>query len=155
MDIEIRRATRELAPTLTEIAHAAKRHWNYPERWIESWREQLTITPVFVAQHEVFVAAVGDEVVGFYALVDLGTQWSLDHLWVRPQYIGRGVGRRLFAHAVEQARSLRPAPLRIESDPNAERFYLRMGARRIGTVPANMEGVERSLPVLELSTAAR
>ena|SRR5919204_5670252 len=155
MDIEIRRATRELAPTLTEIAHAAKRHWSYPERWIQSWRELLTITPAFVAEHEVFVGVVEEEVVGFYALLDLGTHWSLEHLWVRPQYMRQGVGRRLFAHAVEQAQSLRPAPLRIESDPNAERFYLRMGARRIGAIPANMEGVQRSLPVLELSTAAR
>ena len=154
MEIEIRRATSELAPTLTDIAHAAKRHWRYPERWIESWRELLTITPAYVVEHEVFVATNGDEVVGFYALMDLRTHWSLDHLWVRPQYIGRGVGRRLFTHAVERARSLHPVPLRIESDPNAERFYLRMGARRIGSVPAEIDGVQRALPHLELSIAA-
>ena len=154
MDVEIRRATPELAPTLTQIAHAAKRHWRYPERWIESWRELLTITPAFVAEHEVFAGTVGEEVVGFYALVDFDTHWSLEHLWVRPQFIGRGVGRRLFEHAVDRARSLRPTPLRIESDPNAEHFYLRMGARRIGSTPADMEGVQRSLPLLELSTAA-
>jgi GNAT superfamily N-acetyltransferase len=153
LEIEIRRAAPELAPTLTDIAHAAKRHWAYPERWIESWREVLTITPPYIVEHEVLVAVVGEEVIGFYALVDLGTHWSLDHLWVRPQHIGRGVGRRLFAHAVERAQALHPMPLRIESDPNAERFYLRMGARRIGWVPADIDGVRRALPHLELSIA--
>jgi GNAT superfamily N-acetyltransferase len=154
MEIEIRRATPELAPTLTEVAHLAKRHWRYPERWIESWRELLTIAPAYIAEHNVFVAVAGGEIVGFYALTDEGTYWSLDHLWVRPRHIGRGVGRRLFAHAVERAHALRPAPLRIESDPHAERFYLRMGARRIGSVPADMDGVKRVLPHLELRVAA-
>jgi GNAT superfamily N-acetyltransferase len=118
------------------------------------WRELLTITPAYIAEHEVFAAVAGEEVVGFYALMDVGTYWSLDHLWVRPESIGRGAGRRLFAHAVERARALRPAPLRIESDPNAERFYVHMGARRIGSVPADVDGVPRVLPHLELSIAA-
>jgi len=38
--------------------------------------------------------------------------------------------------------------MRIESDPNAEGFYLRMGARRIGIKAAEVDGVQRELPVL-------
>lgn len=38
--------------------------------------------------------------------------------------------------------------MRIESDPHAENFYLRMGAVRVGETPADMEGVKRSLPLL-------
>ena len=37
MNIEIRRAQPNDAETLTNIAHAAKRHWNYPEHWIERY----------------------------------------------------------------------------------------------------------------------
>jgi hypothetical protein len=39
--MQIVRAKPEDAETLTEIAHAAKRHWDYPERWIEAWRDIL------------------------------------------------------------------------------------------------------------------
>ncbi|MCL4530843.1 MAG: hypothetical protein M1485_06230 [Chloroflexi bacterium] len=42
MNIEIRRALPEEADALTEIAIAAKRHWGYPERWIEIWMPSPT-----------------------------------------------------------------------------------------------------------------
>jgi hypothetical protein len=45
----------------------------------------------------------------------------------------------------------------IESDPNAEGFYLRMGARRIGENVYEIEGRKRKLPLLtvEISKPAQ
>jgi hypothetical protein len=40
--MHIVRAKPEDAANLTGIAFAAKRHWGYPENWIESWRDLLT-----------------------------------------------------------------------------------------------------------------
>jgi hypothetical protein len=40
------------AATLSAIAWAAKAFWNYPSDWMEQWREQLTITPTFIAENE-------------------------------------------------------------------------------------------------------
>jgi|SRR5262245_16873441 len=54
--MRIVRAKPDEAEALTEIAFAAKRHWGYPEKWIESWRETLTVTPEFIASHETYVA---------------------------------------------------------------------------------------------------
>ncbi|PYS84043.1 MAG: GNAT family N-acetyltransferase, partial [Acidobacteria bacterium] len=59
MDIQIRRAQPDEAAVLTEIAHAAKRHWGYPENWIEHWQDDLTITPDFIATNEMYVAING------------------------------------------------------------------------------------------------
>ena len=36
---------RAIPKALTQIALAAKRHWGYPERWIEIWSSQLTFSP--------------------------------------------------------------------------------------------------------------
>jgi hypothetical protein len=49
------------AEVLTRVFLAAKRHWGYPERWIERWRESLTITPDFVRRSEVYTL-VGEAV---------------------------------------------------------------------------------------------
>jgi len=38
--------------------------------------------------------------------------------------------------------------LKIESDPNAEDFYQRMGARHVGASVTELEGQRRELPVL-------
>jgi GNAT superfamily N-acetyltransferase len=62
--------------------------------------------------------------------------------------MGRGFGRALFEHAVEQARALGLASFEIEADPNAEGFYLHMGAKRIGTNVSEMDGARRELPLL-------
>jgi GNAT superfamily N-acetyltransferase len=136
---------------LTAIAHAAKRHWGYPESWIAAWGEALTITPAFVAARPVFVAEDGGGAVrGFHALAPAGDDWTLEHLWVLPDCIGTGVGRLLFEHAAATARAGGAAALAIEADPHAEGFYRHMGARRVGEVPAAMDDRPRILPLLRL-----
>jgi hypothetical protein len=66
--------------------------------------------------------------------------------------MGQGIGRWMLSDAVRRVRALRPGPLRIASDPHAEGFYLKMGARRVGALPADVEGTKRELPLLELDT---
>lgn len=147
----IRRARDDEAGALTAIARAAKRHWGYPEAWVARWRDALTVTPAYVRGHPLFVAADEDRPRGFYALAMDGDKAVLDHLWIEPGWMGRGIGRELFSHAARTARGLGAARLEIDSDPHAEGFYLRMGARRVGQVPADVEGVRRMLPRLELA----
>ncbi len=89
---------------LTAVAHAAKRHWNYPEAWIREWREQLTVTPAYIDEHRVFLIEIEGTVGGFYALRGNGPVVELDHLWVDPERIGQGLGRRLVEHALAEAR---------------------------------------------------
>jgi predicted N-acetyltransferase YhbS len=86
--------------------------------------------------------------VGFYALVGEGRELDLEHLWVTPEHIGTGVGRLLFDHAVRRAVSLGAETVRIESDPNAEGFYRRMGAVRAGEISYPIDGQKRTLPLL-------
>src|SRR5919199_4655177 len=143
--MEIRRASPGDADPLTRIAFAAKRYWGYPERWIEQWSESLTITPGFVRRNEVYAAVVEGEIVGFYALVGEGQRIELEHLWVSPEHIGAGIGRALFDHAARRAASLGASSLGIEAEPNAEGFYRRMGARRVGEISYPLDGQRRTL----------
>lgn len=155
MAIEIVRATRGDAVRLTQIAHSAKSFWGYPSRWIEMWRDQLTITGAYIDAHEVYAAMDEDGILlGFYALNGDGDRLLLDHLWVQPSSFGAGVGRALFTHAIERARDSGARLLEIESDPHAEGFYQRMGAETIGEVTYEMEGQPRCLPLLAMTLTA-
>ena len=40
--------------------------------------------------------------------------------------------------------------LEIESDPNAQGFYERMGAKKVGEAVGELDGQARVLPILEL-----
>ena len=146
MDIQIRRAQPEEAAALTEIAHAAKRHWGYPENWIEHWKDDLTITPDFIATNEMYVAISGEEIAGCCALVMSDSLAELEHMWIRPEHMGNGVGRVLFNKIVERAIAFDAKTVELSADPNAEGFYQRMGATHIGEVQSEIEGQPRVLP---------
>lgn len=143
------------APRLTEIAFAAKRYWGYPEHWIAVWREQLIITEEYVRSHQVILAEFSTQVAGFYGLISEGDRAELDYLWVDPPHIGQGIGRALVDHARHAAASSGAERLEIIADPNAEGFYWRMGAEKIGESVYVLEGQERRLPrmVIYLSRA--
>ena len=151
----IRRATTDDVATLTNIAHDAKRHWGYPQHWIEHWRDELTISNDFVSENEVYVLASDDEVRGFYALVVRNDKAELEHLWVTPKHIGTGVGKELFLHAMQRAGSRDVTEVQISSDPNAEGFYQKMGAHRIGEIRADMDHKPRTVPRLAVKPKSR
>jgi GNAT superfamily N-acetyltransferase len=148
------RAKPEDAETLTEIAHAAKRYWGYPESWILTWRHILTMRPEFLGANTAYLASEENRPVGFYVLTIEGDGIHLDHLWILPAAMGRGIGRALFEHAVAQATNLGFGSIKIEADPNAEGFYLRMGAIRTGTSVSQVDGERRELPLMEYCRAS-
>ena len=150
MLIQIRRANPNEAESLTAIAHAAKRHWGYPESWIERWTSDLAITPDFIANNEVFVAVNGGKIVGCCALVLSDSVAELEHMWINPPDMANGIGRALFTQVKERARHLRIPALELSADPNAEGFYERMGAKRIGEVRADMDSQRRVLPRMRI-----
>jgi N-acetylglutamate synthase-like GNAT family acetyltransferase len=150
MRIEILRAHPEEADKLTEIAHAAKRHWNYPETWIQQWRIELTITREFITANEVFAATINGEIVGCCALVVTDSLAEIEHMWIRPEQMRSGVGRALFEHARARAIERGATVLELSADPYAEGFYARMGAKRIAEISANMDGQSRVLPRMRI-----
>jgi len=146
-------ATPDQAESLTQIAFAAKRHWGYPERWIQIWSPLLTISPEFIETHDTCVAYVGGEPVGFCAISVEGERASVEHLWVLPDNMGMGIGAALSRHMISRCKDLGVHVLEIESDPNAQGFYERMGAKVVGEHISEVEGQPRILPVLVMTLA--
>jgi GNAT superfamily N-acetyltransferase len=150
--ISIRRALPEESTQLTEITIAAKRHWNYPEKWMQLWLPQLTISPEYIDENETWLAIIDDKGIAYYSLRRDGEDLWLDNLWVLPEHIGHGIGKQLFHHALERSRGHHEVILKIEADPHARSFYERMGARKVGENHyAEMDGQPRILPVLEIN----
>lgn len=149
--ILIRQVKSADADRLTQIALSAKRHWDYPERWMESWTPQLTFTPEYFEENESWVAVDGEKPIAFYTLEDdNGIAW-LENLWVLPEYIGKGIGKDLFFHAVTLARGRGYKILQLEADPNAMGFYEKMGMKKIGERQSEVDGSPRILPIMEIA----
>lgn len=149
-EVVVRRARDSDVPRLTAIAFAAKRHWGYPEAWIQGWASDLTFTPELLAEQDVFVATTGSESLGVAAVRHASgcSEASLEHLWVAPEHLGAGIGALLLRQATAHARAAGATRLRVVSDPNAEGFYRRAGAQLVTTIASTPPG--RVLPVLEI-----
>lgn len=150
MDLKILRANPEQADELSHIAQVAKAHWGYPQHWLEIWTPQLTFSPEYFEKNEGWVALVDKVPTGFYTLQQKNGTASIENLWVSPEYMGKGVGKALFLHAVELARQHGNTTLQLEADPHAVPFYERMGMQQVGEYQYQLEGQLRSLPIMEM-----
>lgn len=93
-----------------------------------------------------------DEVpAGYYSLKQDTEGFWLENLWILPEYMGQGIGKQLFQHALERSRAQGVYNLKIESDPNAQAFYEKMGAVKTGEHQYELEGQPRILPIMEIS----
>jgi ribosomal protein S18 acetylase RimI-like enzyme len=133
MEFFIRKAVPEEAEILSRIAVSAKGHWGYSKDQLDLWaKEFLTISPEYIRAEQVWVSCAGAAIVGFAAVRVRDDEAELDHLWIRPQYMGQGIGRELLFHAARMAGQMGHPEIVFTSDPHADGFYYRMGARKIG-----------------------
>ncbi len=143
----IRRATPDDAAILTELTFRSKAHWGYSAEFMETARLALTITPAMIENSVAFVLEEVGRVCGYYALEKPdGDSILLESLFIDADAIGTGCGEALLKHALAQAAEGGHRIVKLEADPNAEGFYRRMGAERIGQRESSIPG--RFLPMM-------
>jgi N-acetylglutamate synthase-like GNAT family acetyltransferase len=71
---------------------------------------------------------------------------ALDHFWLLPNFIGKGYGNLVFEQILLECKALEISRFYIISDSNAEGFYLKKGALRVGEVYSDAQN--KMLPKL-------
>jgi predicted N-acetyltransferase YhbS len=94
--------------------------------------EAITVAAEDMDQATVVVCEDGGFLCGFYMLRGAPPEIEMSRLMVDPLTFGTGLGRRLWNHAVETAAQMGAEAMTLDADPNAEAFYLRMGAETVG-----------------------
>jgi GNAT superfamily N-acetyltransferase len=145
MSAVIRRARPQEADALRELAHRSKAHWPYSPEFLARVRPMLQLDARDVAEHEVWVLEINDDVAGWHRVTRHGDRAELEDLWLEPRWIGAGYGRLLFEHALGVARASGTVRLEWDAEPYAEGFYRAMGGREIGRSASRAEP-GRTLP---------
>lgn len=149
------------AVILTDIAFSAKRHWPYPESYLNIWQEELTITQDYIAVNTVYKILYEETVVGFYSIVNntkdfysgevfVQKGFWLEHIFIRPEYHQQGLGRLLMQHAKQLAEDKGISELFVFADPFAKGFYEKIGAAYLYDSKSSIPG--RMIPVYRLKT---
>jgi GNAT superfamily N-acetyltransferase len=145
--ILVKRAVAQDAERLTALVRASDAYrGEYASALID-----YQVTGDYIELHHVFAAVDrnGDDLLGVYGLVLDPPE--LDLLFVENGAQRHGVGRRLVEHMTRQARCAGLGSVRVVSHPDAEPFYLRMGARRVGTIPPKPPKVTWERPELQFA----
>lgn len=157
----IRAAKPSEADILTDISFNSKKVWGYPDPYFEIWRKELTITPDYLDENTVFVFEINRLIIGYYSIValkhDIDTSgirvekghW-LEHMFIVSKYLKQGIGTKLFNHLRARCKTNHIHKISLFSDPNAKKFYEKMGCHYIKDSPSTIPGRTTPLYILIL-----
>ena len=148
---EIREAKESEHEILTEISFASKKYWDYPAKYIDIWKDELTITERYTKENIVIVVEIDKRVVGYYSVVDLPEDiellgikickgFWLEHMFLLPEFIGQGYGTAMVSHMKEYCLSNKIPKVSVLADPNAKAFYEKKGFKYIKEYPSTISG---------------
>ncbi|XBQ16617.1 MAG: GNAT family N-acetyltransferase [Oceanicaulis sp.] len=130
-----------LAPVRPEHADAvdalilrSKAFWGYDAEIMNVMARVLRLDREAMKAGRTLAGWIGDRPIGICQISEpyetaRGRAMELQLLFIGPEAIGTGLGRTLYAWAIDQARAASCVRLDILSDPNATGFYAAMGAR--------------------------
>ncbi|MFC3116192.1 GNAT family N-acetyltransferase [Cellvibrio fontiphilus] len=136
------------AELLRDTLISSKGYWGYSQEQLEQWRSNLKFEEEYIVRNRVKLILNDKEVIGFFAIVK-GDSDELDHFWLLPEAIGKGYGNLVFAQILAECKTLNITAFYIISDPDAEGFYLKKGALKVGEVYS--EPQKRMLPKLKFT----
>ena len=141
-----RKAIEEDIQAINIISIQSKAYWGYPDAWLERWKDDLTISKPEINELEILIIQKDNVPIGFSALFEDEQNYEIRHLWLKPDYIGKGLGKQLLHETIKEI-VRKEKPIFVEADPNAEAFYERMGFKTIGFVESYPKG--RFLPIMK------
>ena len=105
------------------------------------------VSPEIIEEHRVWKAICKEEIVGYIIITNLEDGFEIEHCFVKPTFIGKGYGKALVRHVMEQA-DYQEARFTVLSDPNAVAFYEKFGFETYDHIRSKPEG--RSLPLMKM-----
>ncbi len=131
----IRKALPHENEQLSALAIRSKAHWGYSEEFLRDCIDELSYTSeqILNSDNWFYVVCLQDQLQAFYQLVKIKEDvLELEALFVDPAFVGQGLGKVLFEHAVQLATRMGYSKIDIQSDPNATEFYFKMGCVQVG-----------------------
>ncbi|RXM46169.1 GNAT family N-acetyltransferase [Flavobacterium sp. YO64] len=134
---------------LTSITKKSKAFWGYSAEQIEKWNKNLTISKDYIKEHNVYKLTVNNLIIGYYSYFFKDEkEIELDNLFILPEYIGKGLGKYLVLDFLNRIKDQKAERIILDSEPNAEDFYAKMGFVKIGEFETSIKN--RFMPIMEM-----
>ena len=126
--INIVSASPKDANLLASLEIKSESYWGYSSDFMDRFKEIYLITEEFILNNPTYILKNGEIIIGFYGILLNHDEVSLEYLFIEPTYIGKGYGKMLWDHALEEFKKLGIREFTIITSPDAREFYLRLGA---------------------------
>ena len=147
--MKIEKATQNDHKILTQITKKSKAYWGYSEEQIEKWNDNLTISQNYIQTNSVFKLLINNTIIGYYSYINKQENTvKLDNLFILPYYIGKGFGKYLIQDFLIRMRDNNYKKVTLDSEPNAEKFYQKMGFKKIVQFETSIKN--RFMPIMEM-----
>lgn len=151
--MKIEKAIIEDAKELTELTIHSKSYWDYSDQQIEDWKNDLTVTVDYILEKEVYKLVRENKITGYYSYFKSNnSDLKLENLFVEPISMGQGIGKKLMIDFFKRIQMTEFARVILDADPNAEKFYSKLGFNVIGKLETSIEN--RYLPIMEMNKAS-
>jgi N-acetylglutamate synthase-like GNAT family acetyltransferase len=106
----------------------SKSYWDCPAEYLEKALPLHRLDTAYLRSNHCFeILNVNGELAAYASIAVASARITLDNLWVRPDLIDQGIGRRTCEHIFAFARTRGWTELWVLPDPPSEQFYKRMG----------------------------
>jgi GNAT superfamily N-acetyltransferase len=149
--METRPATAGDLAGIEAVFRAAAMVWAEDRPFLEANPDAIVPPVDLVNRGQVRIAVESGQVVAFSSWVVLNeSAWEVDDLFVRPDLMRHGIGRRLVEEMAEAATSVGCVRLEVTANPQALGFYEKLGFVALGLVPTRFRPGVRMHRLLRL-----
>ncbi|NNC38099.1 MAG: GNAT family N-acetyltransferase [Acidimicrobiales bacterium] len=147
-EITIRYVQKGEAKAITNLKMRSKASNGYSPEFMDACRDELSVSEGDFETLEIWVAERDHAIVGMLDIRFEDARCILEALFIDPEIKSAGIGRLMFEKCEQRCREAGASLIEVDSDPEAQAFYEKMGMIKTGEIPSgSIAG--RFLPRLE------
>jgi len=135
----VRKAVRGDLGKLNELAVGSEAYWGYDEDHMSAFKRRYAIRNNHLEKGHVFVIEKNGGILGFYHLTAKESGFELEHFYIDPRYLGKGLGQTLWGHLRAFCIHRRIREVTIVCNDLVKVFYLKMGAAFLGRIESKVD----------------
>lgn len=136
--LNIRRAESHEFELLNDLMIKSESYWNLGPDYLKKIKDLFSVTGEFIRENPTYILEEEGYAIGFYGVLVKDNETSLEYFFLEPQSIGKGYGKILWNHMIEECRKMKIKEIVIITSPLAEGFYTKMGAKVIGQLECQL-----------------
>lgn len=133
---------------INDFMYFSKKYWGYTEDFMTKFMNLFQFTDEQLKSMDVYFMCLKEDMIGMYGFKVEDEKLYLDMLFLHPNYIGQGLGNKLWEQVIVTANNYPQEEFEFDADPNAEGFYLKKGCLKVRVKESPIEK-NRLIPILK------